>query len=170
MERNSFSFLKQFLDAVDTEDLTYEEKCHAVYTLCYYAIRGEYPATAAGMDKMYVRANEKLLEGQDEYRSKKSAEGANGGVKGAKITDEQIRAAYVELYRIKGGPPSEQEVIAKCGGGVQRIGARKVWAEDKSKWVQELPQNCIDNKDVYTHTTDIQNPYKDIHTYTSEDF
>ena len=163
MERNSFSFLKQFLDAVDTEDLTYNERCQATYALCYFAIRGEYPQEASAMDKMHVRNNIKLLEGQDEFRNKKSAEGAIGGSKGVKITDEQIRAAYVELYKIKGTPPSEQEVIAKCGGGVQRIGARKVWGEDKSKWIEDI-------QDVYTYTKGIQNPYKDIHTYTSDDF
>lgn len=151
MERNSFSFLKQFLDAVDTEDLTYDERCHAVYALCYYAIRGEYPDAAAGMDKMYVRANERLLEGQDEYRSKKAAEGSNGGSKGARITDEQIRAAYVELYKVKGAAPSEQEVIAKCGGGVQRISGRNVWKEDKNKWLYS------DNKSIQNLDNSIQN-------------
>lgn len=125
MERNSFWYLKQFLDAIDSDDLTYEEKCKATYSLCYYGIKGVFPPEATGMDKMYVKSNEKLLEGQDIYREEKKEKGANGG-KAAKITDEQIKAAYIELYKVLGRPPKEQEVIDRCGGGVERIASRKI--------------------------------------------
>jgi len=154
MERNSFSFLKQFIDAVDTEDLTYEERCRAVYALCYYAIRGEYPDAAAGMDKMYVRTNIKLLEGQDKFKEEKSQQGSKGGPK-PKITDEQIKRAYAELYFENGGVlPSEKDVIEKCGGGVCRINQRKGWLE-RNEYLNEMKElnECVcKNEDNLNHS------------------
>lgn len=161
MERNSFWFLKQFLDAVDTDDFSYAEKSSAIYTLCYYAIKGVFPHEASGMDKMLAKSNEKLLEGQDIYRQEKIEKGANGG-KAARITDEQIKGAYIELYEILGRHPKEQEVIDRCGGGVGRIASRKIWKEDKNEWIKNV-NVCIDKQDI-------QNPYKDIHTHTYTDF
>ena len=166
MERNSFWYLKQFLDAVDNEDLTYEEKCSATYALCYFGIRGIFPQEATGMDKMYVRANEKLLEGQDNYKQEKSERGATGGSVSARITDAQIKGAYIELYKMLGRVPTEKEVIEKCGGGVSRIASRKIWGEDKSLWIK----NCMEDVNVDVCIDNIQNPYKDIHTHTYNDF
>lgn len=166
MERSSFWYLKQFLDAIDNDDLTYEEKCKATYCLCYYGIKGVFPPEANGMDKMYAKSNEKLFEGQDAYREERKEKGANGG-KVAKITDEEIKGAYIELYHFLGRVPTEKEVIEKCGGGVERIAGRKVWKEDKDKWIEKV---CIDDKDVYTNTQDVQNLYKDIHVHTYNDF
>lgn len=166
MERNSFWYLKQFLDAIDNDDLTYDEKCRATYSLCYYGIKGAFPPEATGMDKMYVKSNEKLFEGQDTYREERKEKGANGG-KAAKISDEQIKGAYIELYNLLGRIPTEKEVIEKCGGGVERIAGRKIWKEDKDKWVKK---ECIEEVNVYTNKQDIQNLYKDAHTYTYTDF
>ena len=132
MERNSFWYLKQFLDAVDNEDLTYEEKCKATYTLCYYGIRGIFPPEAGGYEKMYAKSNEKLFEGQDNFRESQSNKGKKGE-KSRSATDEEIREAYAALYFELGGYPSEQDVIQKLGVDVQRLGGRKVWKEDKEQ-------------------------------------
>ena len=127
MERNSFWYLKQFLDAIDNDELTYEEKCKATYTLCYYGIKGVFPPEAGGYEKMYAKSNEKLFEGQDEYKEKKSNEGKIGGSNGATVSDEEIREAYAALYFENGGRhPSEQDVIKKTGANVQRFSSRKV--------------------------------------------
>ena len=167
MERNSFWYLKQFLDAIDNDDLSYEEKCRATYALCYYGIKGVFPPEANGMDKMYARSNEKLFEGQDNYREQKSKEGQLGGVNNATITDEQIREAYAALYFENGEHyPSEQEVIAKTGANVQRFSSRKVWKEDKNKWI-ELYRNKYG---IQKNMDGIQNGIQDIHTYTYTDF
>ena len=169
MERSSFWYLKQFLDAIDNDDLTYEEKCKATYCLCYYGIKGLFPPEANGMDKMYAKSNEKLFEGQDEYKKKKTEEGSNGGSKGASVTDEQIREAYAALFYELGRYPREQEVIEKTGANVQRFSSRKVWNEDKNKWI-EMYRDVYGIQKTDTYTKDIQNPYKDIHTHTYTDF
>ena len=151
MERNSFSFLKQFIDAVDTEDLTYEEKCRATYVLCYYAIRGAFPPEASGHEKLHARDNLKLLEGQDKFKQEKSQQGSKGGPK-PRITDEQIKRAYVDLYIKKGGiPPSEQEVIEKCGGGVCRINQRKGWQE-REEYLKEMNESFCKNETIMNHS------------------
>ena len=134
MERNSFWYLKQFLDAIDNDELTYEEKCKATYTLCYYGIKGVFPPEAGGYEKMYAKSNEKLFEGQDAYKEDKKIKGKIGGSNGATVSDEEIREAYAALYFEKGGEhPKEQEVIEKTGATVQRFGGRKVWHEDKNQ-------------------------------------
>lgn len=158
MERNSFWYLKQFLDAVDNEDLTYEEKCRATYTLCYYGIKGEFPPEAGGYEKMYAKSNEKLFEGQDSYKEKQSDKGRKGE-KSRTVSDEEIREAYAALYFELGHYPTESEVIQKTGADVQRLGGRKVWKEDRKKWIE-----------MYRSKYDIQNPIQDEHVYTYTDF
>lgn len=166
MERNSFWYLKQFLDAIDSDELTYEEKCRATYVLCYYGIKGVFPPEATGYEKMYARSNEKLFEGQDAYRQNQSDNGTIGGSKGKGLTDEAIKEAYAALYFEWGRIPTEQEVIKKTGASVANIRGRKVWGEDKSKWIEMYRNKYSIQKDIQ----DVQNVYKDIHTYTSDDF
>lgn len=170
MERNSIWYLKQFLDAIDNDELTYDEKCRATYTLCYYGIKGVFPPEAGGYEKMYAKSNEKLFEGQDGYKEKKSGEGKKGGSNNATVTDEEIREAYAALYFEKGGKhPKEQEVIAKTGAAVQRFGSRNVWHEDKNKWIEMYREKYGIQKNVQ----DIQknmNAIQDVHTYTFLDF
>ena len=167
MERNSFWYLKQFLDAIDNDELTYEEKCKATYTLCYYGIKGVFPPEAGGYEKMYAKSNEKLFEGQDEYKEKQSNKGKIGGSNGATVSDEEIREAYAALYFENGGHyPSEQDVIKKTGATVQRFGSRNVWHEDKSKWI-ELYRNKYG---IQQNVNGIQNDIQDVHVYTYTDF
>jgi hypothetical protein len=172
MERNSFWYLKQFLDAIDNDDLTYEEKAKATYTLCYYGIKGVFPPEAGGYEKMYAKSNEKLFEGQDNFRSGASKNGTKGG-SNVELTDEEIRKAYAALYFELGKHPTEQQVIKKTGANVQRIARRKVWGEDKNQWIEMYRdlysiQKDIQKECIYTGgiQKDIQNGY----TYTYTDF
>lgn len=146
--RNSFWYIKQFLDAIDNDDLSYEEKCGATYALCYYAIRGEFPPESNGMDKMYVRANLKLIEGQDAYKQEMKDTGSRGGRPSA-ITDEQIWGAYEELYKELGRYPTEQETIEKLGGGIKRIATRKAWQMRNEHLYESMKQVPYKEEDFH---------------------
>ena len=133
--KDKFLYLKQFMTAL--EDLDAEDRYRATYVLCYYGLYREFPHEATGVDKMYVKANAKLFEGQDAFVQKQKENGVKGGRPSA-ITDEQIWGAYRELFRKKGAEPSEKEVIDFCGGGVTRIATRKAWKERKDHLNDEV--------------------------------
>lgn len=122
--KEKFLYLKQFMTAL--EDLEPEDRYRATYVLCYWGLYREFPQEATAIDKMYVKTNAKLFEGQDAFVQGQKEKGNKGGRPSA-ITDEQILEAYKALMDQKGGEePTEKEVIDYCGGGVQRIATRKV--------------------------------------------
>lgn len=124
--KDSFLYLRQFITAL--EDLEPEDRYRATYVLCYYSLNKEFPPEATAIDKMYVKTNMRLLEGQDIYLQKQSERGLKGG-RPSTVTDEEIWAAYNTLYEQNGGYPSEQEVINYLGVGLKRIATRKAWKE-----------------------------------------
>ena len=123
---NRFLYLEQFITAL--EDLEPEDRFRATYVLCYWGLYREFPPEATGIDKMFVKTNMKLFEGQDNFMQKQKALGEKGGRPSA-VSDEEIWAAYNELYEKKGAYPTEQDVIQFLGAGVSRIAGRKAWQE-----------------------------------------
>jgi hypothetical protein len=108
------------------EDLNPDDRYRATYVLCYWGLYREFPPEATGVDKMFVKTNMKLFEGQDNFVQRQREIGNKGGRPSA-ITDEQIWGAYRALYRELGRYPTEQETIDKIGANVKRIATRKAW-------------------------------------------
>lgn len=109
-EKNSFKYVKQFLDALVTVD-SYEMKGTATYALCYYALTGELPDEATDADRMYVGAYQKMIEGQEDWIKEKSQEGAISGKKKQQLTDEELIGAIRALYQQLGRIPREPEIL-----------------------------------------------------------
>ena len=123
--KDKFLYLEQFMTAL--EDLDKEDMYRATYVLCYYGLYREFPEEATAIDKMYVKANAKLFEGQDAYAAKQADRGKKGGRPG-ELTDDQIKEAIISLYDITGKVPTERAVLEQLGG-TAAIRHRNVWKE-----------------------------------------
>ena len=135
--KDKFLYLKQFMTAL--EDLDPEDRYRATYVLCYWGLHREFPQEATAVDKMYVKANMKLFEGQDLYTQVQKEKGTKGGRPSA-ITDEQIWGAYRELYVELGRYPTEKETIAKIGANVGRIATRSAWKTRNEHLYESMKQ------------------------------
>lgn len=120
---SKFLYLEQFMTAL--EDLDKEDMYRATYVLCYYGLYREFPEEATAIDKMYVKANAKLFEGQDAYAAKQAERGRKTGRSG-EFTDEQIENALITLYNELGKIPTEKAVLAHLGG-TSALRNRDVW-------------------------------------------
>ena len=120
---SKFLYLEQFMTAL--EDLDADDKYRATYVLCYYGLYREFPEEATAVDKMYVKANAKLFEGQDAYAAKQAERGRKTGRSG-EFTDEQIENALITLYDELGKIPTEKAVLAHLGG-TSALRNRDVW-------------------------------------------
>ena len=120
---SKFLYLEQFMTAL--EDLDADDKYRATYVLCYYGLHREFPEEATAIDKMYVKANAKLFEGQDAYAAKQAERGRKTGRSG-EFTDEQIEHALITLYDELGKIPTEKAVLAHLGG-TSALRNRDVW-------------------------------------------
>ena len=120
---SKFLYLEQFMTAL--EDLDADDKYRATYVLCYYGLHREFPEEATAIDKMYVKANAKLFEGQDAYAAKQAERGRKTGRSG-EFTDEQIENALITLYDELGKIPTEKAVLAHLGG-TSALRNRDVW-------------------------------------------
>lgn len=147
--RDSFTYLKQFLTAL--EDLEPEDRYRATYVLCYYGLHREFPEEATAVDKMFVKTNIKLFEGQDVFAQAQKDKGIKGG-RPSELTDEQIWGAYRELYQKKGAYPTEKEVIQYLGANVQRIAARKAWQTRNEHLYESMEQVSYKDTDIHTNT------------------
>ena len=123
--KDKFLYLEQFMTAL--EDLDKEDMYRATYVLCYYGLYREFPEEATAVDKMYVKANAKLFDGQDAYAEKQAERGKKGGRPG-ELTDDQIKEAILSLYDITGKVPTERAVLDRLGG-TAAIRHRSVWKE-----------------------------------------
>ena len=128
MKENNFTFISTFYK--DLAGLPYELRCKAIEALCYWGVYRELPPEIEGTsDEAIIGAllanAKRMIEGQDAYKEKKAETGKKGGVV-PKISDEDILKVYFD-FRKQGIKPTEQQVIDKCGGGVQRIARRDVW-------------------------------------------
>ena len=137
--KDKFLYLEQFMTAL--EDLEEEDKYRATYVLCYYGLYREFPEEATAIDKMYVKANAKLFDGQDAYVAKQIERGKKGGRSG-EFTDEQIENALITLYNELGRIPTEKAVIAHLGG-TSAIRNRDVW--------KNREKICLEHKQTQTN-------------------
>ena len=94
--KDKFLYLEQFMTAL--EDLDKEDIYRATYVLCYYGLYREFPEDATAVDKMYVKANAKLFDGQDAYAVKQAERGKKGGRQSEKLTVRTI-LDFDEPYR-----------------------------------------------------------------------
>lgn len=146
--RDKFLYLEQFMTAL--EDLEQEDMYRATYVLCYYGLYREFPPEATAVDKMYVKANAKLFEGQDNYVAAQKEKGVKGGRPSA-ITDEQIWGAYRELYEKNGAYPTEKEVIAYLGADVKRIATRSAWKNRNEHLYESMKQVSYKDNELHTN-------------------
>ena len=123
--KDKFLYLEQFMTALEDQDK--EDIYRATYVLCYYGLYREFPEEATAIDKMYVKANAKLFDGQDAYVAKQAERGKKGGRPG-ELTDDQIKEAILSLYDITGKAPTERAVLDRLGG-TAAIRHRSVWIE-----------------------------------------
>lgn len=137
--KDKFLYLEQFMTAL--EDLEEEDKYRATYVLCYYGLYREFPEEATAIDKMYVKANAKLFDGQDAYVAKQIERGKKGGRSG-EFTDEQIENALITLYNELGRIPTEKAVITHLGG-TSAIRNRDVW--------KNREKICLEHKQTQTN-------------------
>ena len=121
--KDKFLYLEQFMTAL--EDLDKEDIYRATYVLCYYGLYREFPEDATAVDKMYVKANAKLFDGQDAYAVKQAERGKKGG-RPSDTTDERIEEVILELYDELGKIPSEKAVLDRLGG-TAAIRHRSAW-------------------------------------------
>lgn len=151
MENNEkFLYLEQFMEAL--EDLEPEDRYRATYCLCYYGLYRDFPDEATAVDKMYIKANAKLFDGQDKFLYKQKETGKLGGRPSA-LTDEQIWGAYSTLFKNKGVRPTEKEVIDFLGAGVKRIATRSAWKNREEHLYDCMKE--VSYKDTEIHTSSI---------------
>lgn len=144
---NKFLYLEQFMTAL--EDLDREDMYRATYMLCYYGLYREFPEEATALDKMYVKANAKLFDGQDAYVAKQAERGKKGGRSG-EFTDEQIKEAIVTLYLNGGRIPTEKAVLAHLGG-TSALRNRDVW-KNRDKICFECKTNTNEHSEQMSET------------------
>ena len=142
---NKFLYLEQFITAL--EDLDKEDMYRATYVLCYYGLYREFPEEATAFDKMYVKANAKLFDGQDAYSAKQAERGKKGG-RPSELTDEQIEGAIISLYEETGKVPGERAVLDRLGG-TAAIRHRNAW-KNREKICAECV-NISAQKEEVTH-------------------
>lgn len=142
---NKFLYLEQFITAL--EDLDKEDMYRATYVLCYYGLYREFPEEATAFDKMYVKANAKLFDGQDAYSAKQAERGKKGG-RPSELTDEQIEGAIISLYEETGKVPGERAVLDRLGG-TAAIRHRNAW-KNREKICAECVNISAQNDEV-TH-------------------
>lgn len=111
-ERKSFTFNPQYIDAV--EDLENIDKWRAIYCLGYFGVYGDFPEEATAIDKMFVKANLKMLEGSHDWHQKQIEKSKKGG-RTPELSDEQIEEAIKQLFLKNGAVPGEKEVKAFYG-------------------------------------------------------
>ena len=97
MIEDNFRYLKQFLTAL--EDLDEEDKYRATYCLCYYWFYREFPEGATPMDKMYVKSQIKLIEGQDKFNQKQKDNSKKAGRNPDQASDEELEIEIIRLYK-----------------------------------------------------------------------
>lgn len=136
---SKFLYLEQFMTAL--EDLDADDKYRATYVLCYYGLYRDFPEEATAIDKMYVKANAKLFEGQDAYAAKQAERGKKTGRSG-EFTDEQIENALITLYNELGRIPTEKAVLAHLGG-TSALRNRDVW--------KNREKICLEQKQTQTN-------------------
>ena len=121
--KDKFLYLEQFMTAL--EDLDKEDMYRATYVLCYYGLYREFPEDATAVDKMYVKANAKLFDGQDAYAVKQAERGKKGG-RPSELTDEQLEQTIISLYEENGKVPTERAILDRLGG-TAAIRHRNAW-------------------------------------------
>ncbi len=169
MKENSFTFVPTFYS--DLKELPYETRCKVIDALCYWGVYRELPQEVNGdaIIRALLANPQRMIEGQAVYKEKAAEIGKKGGVT-PKISDEQILGVYFD-FRKQGIKPTEQQVIDKCGGGVQRIARRDVWKNKEKLWYEHCinENDTIDTNvsmDVYKDTNDL---YNDIHNVNKID-
>ena len=126
--KDKFLYLEQFMTAL--EDLEEEDKYRATYVLCYYGLYREFPEEATAIDKMYVKANAKLFEGQDAYIEKQTERGKQGG-RPTKVTDEMI-IEEIKKMKEEGLVITSDALGKRVGMSAAAIRKRDPW-KDKDK-------------------------------------
>ena len=145
--KDKFLYLEQFMTAL--EDLDKEDMYRATYVLCYYGLYREFPEEATAIDKMYVKANAKLFDGQDAYVAKQAGRGKKGGRTG-EFTDEQIEQAIISLYDKGGRIPTEKAVLEHLGG-TSALRNRDVW-KNREKICLEHKTNINEHSEQMSET------------------
>lgn len=121
--KDKFLYLEQFMTAL--EDLDADDKYRATYVLCYYGLYREFPEEATAVDKMYVKANAKLFEGQDAYAEKQAERGKQGG-RPTKVTDEII---IEEIKKMK-----EENLVITSEALGKRVGMSAAAIRKRDPW------------------------------------
>lgn len=153
--KDKFLYLEQFMTAL--EDLDKEDMYRATYVLCYYGLYREFPEEATAIDKMYVKANAKLFDGQDAYAIKQAGKGKKGG-RPTDLSDEQIEKAISELYVELGKIPSEKAVLDRLGS-TAAIRHRNAWknreaiCEKCEKGLSQCEKGLSQNDEDNTHSS-----------------
>ena len=145
---SKFLYLEQFMTAL--EDLDADDKYRATYVLCYYGLYREFPEEATAIDKMYVKANAKLFEGQDAYAVKQADRGKKGG-RPSDVTDDRIEEAILELYNELGKIPSEKAVLDRLGG-VAAIRHRNAW-KNREAICAKCEKGLSQSEEVNAHSS-----------------
>lgn len=130
--KDKFLYLEQFMTAL--EDLEEEDKYRATYVLCYYGLYREFPEEATAVDKMYVKANSKLFDGQDAYIEKQTERGKQGG-RPTKVTDEVI-IEEIKKMKEEGLIITSDALGKRVGMSAAAIRKRDPW-KDKDKIILE---------------------------------
>ena len=170
-ELHNFSFISTFL--TDLEDLPYEQRCQIIDAICYWGVYRELPSEIENnsLAVALLKNAQRMIKKQDEYKKEKQNDGKKKVPANLKITDEQIKEGYIELWKKTGEHPSEQQVIEYSGADVKRIGGRDAWKElknDFNKCLEEYDKehmNVMDVKESLTNVTHnaLQDTYNDIH-------
>ena len=153
--KDKFLYLEQFMTAL--EDLDKEDIYRATYVLCYYGLYREFPEDATAVDKMYVKANAKLFDGQDAYAVKQAERGKKGG-RPSDTTDEHIEQDILELYDEIGKIPSEKAVLDRLGG-TAAIRHRNAWKNreilcaKREKSFSQCEKGLSQNDEINTHSS-----------------
>lgn len=126
--KDKFLYLEQFMTAL--EDLDADDKYRATYVLCYYGLYREFPEEATAVDKMYVKANAKLFDGQDAYIEKQVERGKQGG-RPTKVTDEMI-IEEIKKMKEEGLVITSDALGKRVGMSAAAIRKRDPW-KDKDK-------------------------------------
>lgn len=152
---NTFVYTEKYFDTINMLDE--QTKMKVNWDLCYYGTHNKtMPEDASPISLAIISAFDVLIQGSIDYNEKKQEEGKKGGPK-VKFTDDEIIDAYKTLYKQKGSEPTEQEVIAYCGGGVKRIAARPIWQNRKKylyECMNEQTEDTYKNTNIHTKTFD----------------
>ena len=145
--KDKFLYLEQFMTAL--EDLDKEDMYRATYVLCYYGLYREFPEEATAVDKMYVKANAKLFDGQDAYAVKQAERGKKGG-RPSELTDEQLEQTIISLYEENGRVPTERAILDRLGG-TAAIRHRNAW-KNREAICAKCEKGLSQSEEVNTHS------------------